>query len=456
MEELKYQQDDLICALATGWNASALGVIRTSGTGAVEALARIFSRPEILKAAAGQSLVYGHILDPRTDSRVDEVMIAVFRAPRSYTGEESGEITCHGGIPGLKAVLSCLREAGFRDAAPGEFTLRAFMNGKLDLTRAEAVHELVTARTDRAHRMALHRLSGSVETRIRALREELVRALAALELQLDYPEDEVGDEALPDPREMAALERRLSELADTFRVGRLYQEGVRIVLTGATNAGKSSLFNLFLKEERAIVSEIHGTTRDYLESAVSLRGIPVTLYDTAGLRAADNPVEQEGIRRSADVAASADLVLYLVDGIRGLGPGEQELLSGGDSRRILVWNKADGPILPVPSGGYAVSAVTGRGFPELEEEIFRRLTCGAGGTGEGAGQTVIDSERQKDLLRRAAEALSHVVRGLEAQAPLDGMAMDLKEALDCLGEITGEVTTAEILETMFSSFCVGK
>jgi len=239
-------------------------------------------------------------------------------------------------------------------------------------------------------------------------------------------------------------------------VGRLYQEGVRIVLTGATNAGKSSLFNLFLKEERAIVSEIHGTTRDYLESAVSLRGIPVTLYDTAGLREADNPVEKEGIRRSADVAASADLVLYLVDGIRGFGPGEEELLSGGDSRRILIWNKADGPILPVPAGGYAVSAVTGRGFPELEEEIFRRLTLGAGGTGEGAGQTVIDSERQKDLLRRAAEALGHVIRGLETQAPLDGMAMDLKEALDCLGEITGEVTTAEILETMFSSFCVGK
>ncbi|MBI9102007.1 MAG: tRNA uridine-5-carboxymethylaminomethyl(34) synthesis GTPase MnmE [Spirochaetales bacterium] len=455
MKELTYNQDDLICALATGWGASALGVIRTSGIGAIEAVSRIFSRPEVLNEAPGHTLVYGYIIDADSGKQIDQVMAAVFRAPRSYTGEESVELSCHGGVPGLKAVLEALNKAGFRDAGPGEFTMRGFVNGKLDLTRAEAVHEIVTARTGRAHDLALHRLSGAVETQINLVKGSLVRIMSALELQLDYPEDEVGDEILPLPEEAGAVRAKVEDLIATFRAGRLYQDGIRIVLTGATNAGKSSLFNLFLKEERSIVSEIHGTTRDYIESWVSMDGIPVSLYDTAGLRDADNPVELEGIRRSSDVVSAAHLVLYIVDGQAGAREDELERIKTGNGEILYIWNKIDLSSEPPPEGVFPISALTGEGFGALEDEILMRVRGGLS-IGELSGSAVIDSRRQRDLLMRTSEALVHVEEGLSLNAPLDVIAVDVREALDCLGEITGDVTSADILDTMFSSFCVGK
>ena len=455
MNELPLNQDELICALATGWNVSALGVIRTSGSGAIDAVASVFSRPGSLKEAPGHTVVYGHIVDPDSNERVDQVLASVFRSPRSYTGEDSVEITCHGGIPGLRAVIDALHKAGFRDAGPGEFTMRGFINGKLDLTRAEAVQEIVTARTAKAHEMALHRLSGSVERRINLIKEDLIKIMSALELQLDYPEDEVGDEILPSPEDAGKAAEALKSLADTFREGRLYQEGVKIVLTGATNAGKSSLFNLFLREERAIVSDIHGTTRDYLESGISIEGIPVTLYDTAGIRQADNPVELEGIRRSGDVTAAADLVIYMIDGRIGATEEEMDALGKRTRRDLFIWNKTDLAEEKAPEGTFGLSTVTGEGFDLLEKEILTRVRDDLPGY-SGVQGAVIDSKRQFDLLTRGREAMERARDGLEEGAPLDAVAVDLREALDSLGEITGEVTSADILDSMFSSFCVGK
>ena len=457
MRDIAYHQDEPICALATGWGQSALGIIRISGPGTLGMLRRIFSRPKSLDAAPGYSAVHGHILKTPGGPFVDEVLVTVFRGTRSYTGQEGADISCHGGLPAVQGILESLRGVGFRDAAPGEFTLRAFLSGKLDLTRAEAVHEIVTAKTSQAHTLALRRLSGAVERRIDRIKGDLMKILSALELRLDYPEDELGDAALPSSREVFPLRHALEELASTYRMGQLFQEGFRVAFAGRTNAGKSSLFNLFLREDRAIVSDSHGTTRDYLEAWVALEGIPLCLVDTAGFRRANSGVEAEGIRRSEEIIKSSHLVIYIIDGAEGMNGEDRRVWKERTSAGpLLVWNKVDVSDAEVPEGTLPVSALTGKGYPLLQEEILRRIRGDEAWASAESGQGVIDSSRQKHLLDRAAEALEQVEKGLASEAPLDGIAMDTREALNSLGEITGEVTSTDILKTMFSDFCVGK
>ncbi|MDR1894495.1 MAG: tRNA uridine-5-carboxymethylaminomethyl(34) synthesis GTPase MnmE [Spirochaetales bacterium] len=459
MNEPAYEQDDLIFALATGWDVSALALIRCSGPGCLEAAGRIFFPPERLAAAAGQTLIHGFIRDPRTGDTLDEVTAAVYRGRRSYTGEESLEIMAHGGLPGLLAIEDCLRRAGFRDAGPGEFTLRAFLNGKMDLTRAEAVQEIVSARTLGAHKDALRRLSGSVEAEVSRIRETLLNLAAGVELQLDYPEDEIDSGDLPRPGDLRGDLRTLGEslarLKRTFEEGRLYREGVRIALAGAVNAGKSSLFNRLLVQNRALTSQEPGTTRDYLEAEISLEGIPLLLYDTAGLRETESPVEREGIERSREITAGADFVLYLIDA-SGTGPAGEAALLENRENRLILWNKMDSPqAQPPPSGEvFPLSALTGAGVEEVKGELLRRIrgrVCPA-----DRGEAVIASARQRDLLERAGEALAAAEEDLAGGIPYDLLAVRLREALDALGEITGETAGEEILQRMFSHFCVGK
>jgi tRNA modification GTPase len=345
-----------------------------------------------------------------------------------------------------------LTRAGFRPAGPGEFTQRAFLNGKMDLTRAEAVNEIVRARTDRARGLALQRLTGAIEARIREARGALLDLRAGLEVQIDYPDEEAGTQGT----DRAALGRAVSlleGLTRTYRRGRIYQEGVSVAIAGATNSGKSSLFNLLLKQDRAIVSEIHGTTRDYIEASLGIEGIPVRLFDTAGLRRTRDPLEAEGIRRAREVVAAADLVLYLVDSRTGVAPADTELLSRR-SGVLGVWNKIDLPgVGPAPAGFVPLSSLTGEGIDSLQSAIASALLAG---TAAESGEPLIDSERQKLLIERALASLAAFSAGLDRGLPLDLLAVDLAEALDSLGEITGEVTSSEILERMFSSFCVGK
>ena len=458
MKELDYNTDDSIAALATGWEESAIAVIRTSGRSCIELAAGVFSNRRGLLSAAGGTIVYGYVVDPQTGERVDEVLAAVFKAPRSYTGEDSVEFFCHGGIPAVSVVLSALKKGGFRDAAPGEFTMRAFINGKLDLTRAEAVHEIVTAKTAKAHSLALNRLSGALEERIDGLKKRILDMLSSVELLLDYPEDELDGQAGHYPIDAAAaaeLCKDVEKLAESFRAGKVFRDGVPVALAGRTNAGKSSLFNLLLKEDRAIVSEIHGTTRDYIESWITVSGIPLRLFDTAGLRASENPIEAEGIRRSGAVIADAGIVLYLVDASGGPDSEDELFLSGyhGQDKLIRIWSKcdADGAAAP-PEGFLPVSSVTGEGLHELEQALAE-AALGKKGLEDSL---VIDSLRQRDLLQRAFEALEKTLAAAETEAPLDAAAMELRDALDALGEITGEVSSADILNNIFSNFCVGK
>jgi tRNA modification GTPase len=447
-----YTTDDRIAALATPWGTAALAVVRTSGAGSAEALAPAFSDPDALLSAPSGSLHHGILTDPESKEPVDEVVLGVFRAPNGYTGEESVEIYCHGGIPAVQAVLDLLFRLGFRQAEPGEFSFRAFFNGKLDLTRAEAVHEIITAKTRKAHSLALHRLAGSVEKRINEAKRLIAETLAAVEVRLDYPEEDAEDGPLP-AKNIDGSAEILRKLLSTYKEGRLYQEGVRIALAGRTNAGKSSLFNLFLREERSIVSDLHGTTRDYIEALVTIRGIPVRLYDTAGLRTAEDPIEHEGVLRSRRIIENCLLVIYLLDASAGSSPEDEATIAALGDKAVPVWNKIDcNPELP-EDGRLRLSASTAEGFGELSELLGGRLTKGAV---SGENEAVIDSERQKNLLETCLRALERFNGSLAAGMPLDIVAQDLQEALRALGEITGEVTTEEMLTLMFSRFCVGK
>jgi tRNA modification GTPase len=401
--------------------------------------------------------------------KIDEVLVSVYRGPVSYTGEDGADISCHGGIAAAKAVMAALKAAGFREALPGEFTFRAFMNGKLDLTRCESVMEIVSAKTNLGREHAVRRLSGSLEKEIREINSLLIETLAAAELCLDYSEDEGGavqtngdpgsggDEGMLPNRPLAeeALER-LRNLAASYRRERLYAEGALVVIAGRPNAGKSSVFNRLLREDRSIVTDIPGTTRDWIEDWVSIEGIPVRLTDTAGLRDSGSPVEKLGIQRSRELLDKADLVLYLIDGSAGITEADRTFLDGAQKPLVPLWNKADLAPPPVDDSFLAVSAKTGAGFGELTGAVAAALEKAASVPESGSPSAGIGTIRQKELVEAALASLEEALALADRGEPLDLAAPLLREAVNALGEITGEVAAADILEVMFSRFCVGK
>jgi tRNA modification GTPase len=475
MKPSEYALADPIAAIATALAPAALGIVRCSGAGCVGLLAPLFSRPDALRGAAGNTVSHGWLHDAAARP-VDEVMIAVYRAPKSFTGEESAEIVCHGGTATVLAVYRLLVASGFRAAERGEFSFRSFANGKADLSRAEAVREIIGAETDAARARAANRLAGSLSAEIDAIKKTILGALAAIEVEIEYPEDEETTAGAFDSAAVRSAAERLRGLESTWAAEQLYQNGASIVLAGRTNAGKSSLFNAFLKEDRAIVSAEHGTTRDWLESRADFDGIPVRIFDTAGLRMTADAIEAEGVRRSRALASEADLVLYLVDAREGLADEDRDFLrKGRASPVILVWNKADrGDAKAMPGASdaacraasgaangvvgaratLAVSAKRGTGIAELVRESARLLAEARGGATERA--CALGTERQKEAVRAALGFLSHALEAAGEGFPMDAVAQDLEDAISSLGEITGEVTSADILDAVFSGFCVGK
>ncbi len=454
-------KDDPIVALATPPGRSAIALIRGSGNGSIEALGRLFDRAETLERAPGHSSVVGYLLNREGTERLDHVAVTVYRGPRSYTGEDSFEIGCHGNPGGVQRILEELFRVGFRSAEPGEFTLRAFLSGKIDLTQAEAVHEVVTARTDRGRQLALERLDGSIRRQIDSIKDELAELMVQVNVQLDYGEDEVEEMPLDADRITGVVEG-IRRLLSTYRNGRLFQEGATVVLAGAPNVGKSSLFNAMVQEERAITDPTPGTTRDYLEVALDIRGIPLRLFDTAGIRRLPEPlsegeahtgVERRGIELSGRLVGSADLVIRVLDAREVLRLGHE---AQNQAPEIAVYNKVD--LLSDSEvdalhrfSGIAVSAATRSGLTDLESAIVQAL-----GNTEEPGEAILDSPRQKALLEEAADALKDAHRGLTEGVTIDLLAEDFQAALSALGQITGEVTTVDLLDRMFSSFCLGK
>ncbi|MDR1212282.1 MAG: tRNA uridine-5-carboxymethylaminomethyl(34) synthesis GTPase MnmE [Spirochaetaceae bacterium] len=481
-----YGDEAPVAALATDGSRGALDIIRVSGKGSLELFAPCFSRGEKLLTAPGNVLLHGWIRDSG-GALLDEVMLSVFRSPRSYTGEDALDISCHGGGRAARSILERLRELGFRDALRGEFTFRAFMHGKLDLTRCEAVMELVSSKTELSLKKAAGRLSGLLYTEIKEIKDLLIEVLTGAELLLDYSEEDgvappsgTGgtEDVLPGRKAAGAAVLRLAALAASYARERLCQEGALLVIAGRPNAGKSSLFNYLLGEERSSVTETPGTTRDWIEAWVSIGGIPVRLADTAGFQDSQDRIERQGIERSRALVARSGLTLYLVDGSRGMEEADREFIrelkgmahngeavrneiapNGGAAPAVLVvWNKIDKAKLPdaMKAEMTGISAKTGEGMAELEKAIIAALVpesdCGDL-TRPAPG---IAAERQKLLVDRSLASLKEALALADAGGPLDLVAPLLRDSVDALGEISGEVSTADILDAMFSRFCVGK
>ena len=498
-----YTPEEAISSIATALAPAALGIVRLSGKNCIELVSKVFSRPKALLAAPGNTLVYGWIVD--NGKKIDEVMLAVYRAPKSFTGEDMVEIFCHGGPAVVTAIQTLMLKSGFRQALRGEYTFRAYINGKTDLTKAEAVKEIIDSHTDAGRSHAVGRLSGSLFEEIDSIKKLIVDTLAAIEVEIEYPEDEETIADTFDRKDIELARDRLQTLADSWKGEKLYQDGARVVLAGRTNAGKSSLFNAILKEERAIVSDIEGTTRDWLESWASINGIPVRLFDTAGLRETDDVIEAQGVELSRNLASDADVVLYLIDSTTKPTAEDEDFIKNCKEPLIVVWTKSDknqaggepgkhslpnhsideanrqsqrtvglnassiiGRVAendataavearesPLPPSVLQVqiSSKTGTGIPLLFAQIAKILTSGLTTDREQAG---LGSARQRDSVAEALENVKHALISADDNYTLDAVVQDLEEALDCLGEVTGDVTPDDVLGSIFANFCVGK
>ena len=432
-----YTTEEPIYALATPFSPSALAVIRTSGTDAISLVQKVFKGR--LTDRPNGTAVHGWIVDKNRE-KVDEVVALVYNHGHGYTGEEAVEIMCHGSLPVIKKVSTTLEEAGFRLALKGEFTYRAFLGGRMDLTEAEAVEELVSAKGERGRKDALSRLSGSIKNEADKAKDEIINILASLEVQLDYGEDDIPEEWIFPIERVDAIINRLEKIRGTYASSRLYSQGAKVVLAGSTNAGKSSLFNALLKENRAIVSSVAGTTRDYIETECEMNGIPVRLFDTAGLRSSGDEIEKEGILRSKELMDEADLVVYV------LAPGEVEPKEKMENA-IYIHSKSD----IAPGDGITFSSITGEGLDKVVDAITTFLSRDKRSVSD---VPVIESERQERKLGETIDALKDAEKAKDCS--VDIIALYFQSALSALSELTGETTSDDILEVLFSSFCLGK
>ena len=432
-----YTTEEPIYALATPFSPSALAVIRTSGTDAISLVQKVFKGRLTLRPNG--TAVHGWIVDKNRE-KVDEVVALVYNHGHGYTGEEAVEIMCHGSLPVIKKISTTLEEAGFRLALKGEFTYRAFLGGRMDLTEAEAVEELVSAKGERGRKDALSRLSGSIKNEADKAKDEIINILASLEVQLDYGEDDIPEEWIFPIERVDAIINRLEKIRGTYASSRLYSQGAKVVLAGSTNAGKSSLFNALLKENRAIVSSVAGTTRDYIETECEMNGIPVRLFDTAGLRSSGDEIEKEGILRSKELMDEADLVVYV------LAPGEVEP-EEKMKNAIYIHSKSD----IAPGDGITFSSITGAGLDKVVDAITTFLSRDKRSVSD---VPVIESERQERKLGETIDALKDAEKAKDCS--VDIIALYFQSALSALSELTGETTSDDILEVLFSSFCLGK
>jgi tRNA modification GTPase len=441
---------DTIAAISTPAGEGAISLIRISGPDSVGVADAIFWGNTQPSECASHTQHFGHVREG--DRLVDQVMLSVHRAPTSYTGEDLVEITCHGGVLVTAHVLECCLRAGARAARPGEFTERAFLNGKMDLTQAEAVIDLIRAKTDLALRSATEQLEGRLGECVRLIRDGLVSLTAHIEATIDFPEEGIGPDDNNRLRSrLGSIKTQITDLLNTADQGRLLREGVRVVIYGATNAGKSSLLNRMLGHDRVIVSETHGTTRDTIEEAVNLRGFAVRLIDTAGLRQASDQIEHEGIARTKRSLEQADVRLHVVDSSVAKSV-EVDMVATG--KELLVLNKCDLPEHSDWSGSNAlrISCVTGEGLARLEQQIVATISGGH----LNADNTLAINARHRECLRRAVDACEHARESLEQKVSPEYAAVDLKTALHAVGEIIGTVDVEQVLDSVFGQFCIGK
>jgi tRNA modification GTPase len=452
---------DTIAAISTPLGEGGIGIVRISGAAAEGIARKIFTR---IPSGGLQShrFYYGELLDPDTGDVVDEILLVLMQAPRSYTCEDVLEIHCHGGYLIIQRVLQLVLRAGARLAEPGEFTKRAFLNGRIDLLQAEAVIELIRGKTEAALALAQHQREGILSKRIAAVKEGIVTSLAFIEAYLDFPEEDID---IPAFREIETAVRAsltlIKDLLRGFQQGKVLREGVSVLIVGKPNVGKSSLLNTLLKEKRAIVTSVPGTTRDIIEEVVNIKGLPVNLLDTAGIRNSEDEIEQEGMKLTMEKIPLADLILFVVDSSKPFENEDTLIVEAILGREFLVVsNKSDLPqALRLPAQIESepvvrISARNGGGIEELREAIFSRFIRGA--SLDGRDFTALSQARHRDALDRAQKSLLSFLESFAAGMPLEIVSLELRDALTALGEVTGETTTDDILDQIFTRFCIGK
>ena len=445
---------DTICALATA-PGGAIGIVRISGNETLEILSRVFTKD--LTNAQPNTIHYGHIKNG--EETIDEVLVSVFRAPHSYTGEESAEISCHGSRYILNKVLALLIANGCRQAGPGEFTQRAYLNGKMDLSQAEAVADLIASTNQATHQIAMSQLRGHFSSKLAQLREQLLKLTSLLELELDFSDHE--DLEFADRSELMDLtktiDNHITRLAKSFETGQALKQGIPVAIVGKTNVGKSTLLNRLLKDDRAIVSDVHGTTRDTIEDTIDINGITFRFIDTAGIRQTQDEVEQIGITRTYAAIDKARIVLWLIDAEPSTEEINDIIQRTENKKLIIIKNKAD----KADNNSYnllnrpfiTISAKFGTGIEELEQAIYEAANIPA----LTENDIIVTNARHYDALVRAHDNIQRVIDGLQMQLSGDLLSEDLRQALDTLAEITGgQITPNEVLGNIFKNFCVGK
>ena len=455
---------DTIAAISTPPGEGAISIVRLSGEDALPIAEKIFKGRDLQKVAS-HTINYGHIVDPENGEVIDEVMVSVLRAPKTYTREEMVEINTHGGIVATNHVLQLLLSHGARLAEPGEFTKRAFLNGRIDLTQAESVMDLIRAKTDRAMQVAVNQLDGNLSRLIKNIRQEILDALAQVEVNIDYPEyDAVETMTTKMLLEKATMvKKQIEQLLATASQGKVLREGLATAIVGRPNVGKSSLLNYLLHEDKAIVTDVAGTTLDVIEEYVNVRDVPLKLIDTAGIRETDDKVEKIGVERSKQAITQADLVLLILNNSEALTDEDRTLLAATqDKKRLVILNKTDLPVkldeaelqqTVAPENIIAISALTATGVDQLEQRIADLFW---GGIDNSQSTTLVSNARQIGLLNQAKQALDDVLAGIKAEMPVDLVQIDMTRCWDLLGEITGDAYQDELLNQLFSQFCLGK
>lgn len=459
-------EEETISAVATAAGEGAIGIIRMSGNKAIAIADEIFYgvKSKGITEIESQKMVYGYILDPEKEKKIDEVLVLIMRAPRSYTREDVVEIHCHGGMVSLKKVLELTIRYGARLAEPGEFTKRAFLNGRLDLAQAEAVIDIIRAKTDASLRMALGHLGGALSEEIRSMRHEILGMIANLEATIDFPEEDIEELTAQDVKiAVNSVLAEMEHLLATKETGRILREGLETVIIGKPNVGKSSLLNALLKEKRAIVTEVPGTTRDSIEEFVNIQGIPLKIVDTAGIRETEDIVEKLGVEKTREFIITADLILVLLDASVPLSEEDREVLTLLPGREaIILINKSDLPVLLNMDEVHTyvsdqqiinISVLESKGLAELEQVIIDKVYSGQVQQREGA---FINNVRQANLLEQSKEHLLAVLVAIADGMPPDCIVVDLRDAWEKLGEITGDTVGGDIMNEIFANFCIGK
>jgi tRNA modification GTPase len=460
--------DDTIAAISTPLGEGGIGIVRLSGKDSLEIVETIFTSPKKtgLRDVASHKLSYGHIHDPSTGEKVDEVIVTVMRSPHSYTREDIVEINCHSGMVTLRRILELTLKGGARLADPGEFTKRAFINGRIDLSQAEAVLDLIRSKTDESRRIAMEQLQGGLSEKITVLRDKLKGLCAHVEAYIDFPEDEIEiasrNEIVKSSDEIV---KELKKLLKTYDEAKFFREGLATAIVGRPNVGKSSLLNALLQKDRAIVTPIPGTTRDVIEEYLNINGLPLRIMDTAGIRDVQNVAEKEGVKRSLRSIENADFVIAVFDSSEPFQDEDFEVIEKIKGKPlIIVMNKCDLPLVSdksVIASSFSprdvlildISALSGTGLEELKDRIFTSALKDWKEEREGV---LVTNLRHKIALENAETSLGRVLSGFEENKPLEIIALELRESLDSIGEIVGAVTTEDILDSIFKNFCIGK